>query len=50
MPSVLAELLHFLGEVEVVFGLWAVVLMAGPAIHWAFSVLMFRLGIKPRPA
>jgi len=26
-PSVMAELLHFLGEVEVVFGLWAVVLM-----------------------
>jgi hypothetical protein len=26
-PSLLAELLHFLGEVEVVFGLWAVVLM-----------------------
>ena len=26
-PSVRAELLHFLGEVEVVFGLWAVVLM-----------------------
>src|SRR3990172_4694784 len=26
-PSVLAELLHFLGEVEVIFGLWAVVLM-----------------------
>src|SRR5215211_7564587 len=26
-PNVLAELLHFLGEVEVVFGLWAVVLM-----------------------
>ena len=26
-PSVAAELLHFLGEVEVVFGLWAVVLM-----------------------
>ncbi len=25
-PSVLAELLHFLGEVEVIFGLWAVVL------------------------
>jgi hypothetical protein len=25
-PSVLAELLHFVGEVEVVFGLWAVVL------------------------
>jgi hypothetical protein len=26
-PSLIAELLHFLGEVEVVFGLWAVVLM-----------------------
>ena len=25
-PSVLAEMLHFVGEVEVVFGLWAVVL------------------------
>ena len=25
-PSVIAELLHFVGEVEVVFGLWAVVL------------------------
>jgi Putative Na+/H+ antiporter len=28
VPSVLAEMLHFLGEVEVVFGLWAVVLLA----------------------
>jgi hypothetical protein len=27
-PSVAAEVLHFLGEVEVVFGLWAVVLLA----------------------
>lgn len=27
-PSVTAEMLHFLGEVEVVFGLWAVVLLA----------------------
>jgi Putative Na+/H+ antiporter len=26
-PSVLAEVLHFLGEVEVVFGLWAIVLL-----------------------
>jgi hypothetical protein len=31
-PSVAAELLHFLGEVEVVFGLWAVVLLA--ALTW----------------
>ncbi len=28
VPSVLAELLHFLGEVEVVFGLWAIPLLA----------------------
>jgi hypothetical protein len=27
-PSVPAEMLHFLGEIEVVFGLWAVVLLA----------------------
>lgn len=41
-PSLLAELLHFLGEVEVVFGLWAVLLLAGmtayagwePATHY----------------
>lgn len=30
-PSVAAELLHFFGEVEVVFGLWAVPLVAGIA-------------------
>jgi hypothetical protein len=30
-PSLGAELLHFLGEVEVVFGLWAVVLLATAA-------------------
>ena len=28
MPSVAAESLHFLGEVEVAFGLWAIVLLA----------------------
>jgi hypothetical protein len=32
-PSVLAELLHFLGEVEVVFGLWVVLLVAAMAIY-----------------
>jgi hypothetical protein len=29
---------------------WIVVLLAGLLIHWSFSVLMFRLGIKARPA
>jgi hypothetical protein len=32
-PSLLAEILHFLGEVEVVFGLWAIVLMAAITAH-----------------
>lgn len=32
-PSILAEVLHLLGEVEVVFGLWAVVLMAALTTH-----------------
>jgi CDP-2,3-bis-(O-geranylgeranyl)-sn-glycerol synthase len=29
---------------------WATVLVVGPLFHWSFSVLMFRLGLKPRPA
>lgn len=28
----------------------AFVLLVGPAIHWSFSVLMFRLGVKARAA
>ncbi|CAN5844623.1 CDP-archaeol synthase [soil metagenome] len=28
----------------------AAVLTAGPFLHWSFSVLMFRLGLKGRPA
>ena len=31
VPSVLAEALHFFGEVEVVFGLWAIVLFVAIA-------------------
>jgi hypothetical protein len=27
-----------------------VVLIVGPAIHWTFSVVMFRLGLKARAA
>ena len=29
---------------------WVVVLVFGPFIHWSFSVLLFRLGLKARPA
>ncbi len=32
-PSLIAELLHFLGEIEVVFGLWAVALLAVTTIY-----------------
>ncbi len=29
---------------------WPIVLAIGPSFHWAFSVLMFQLGLKGRPA
>ena len=29
---------------------WGVVLLLGSVIHWSFSLLLFRLGVKPRPA
>jgi len=29
---------------------WALVLFLGWALHWSFSVVLFRLGVKPRPA
>jgi hypothetical protein len=32
-PSIQAEVLHFFGEVEVVFGLWAVVLLAATTLY-----------------
>ena len=35
-PSVAAEALHFLGEVEVVFGLWALVLAAAIAVRFGW--------------
>ena len=36
-PSTLRELLHFLGEFEVVFGLWAVVLVAAMTASFGWS-------------
>jgi hypothetical protein len=43
MPSVRAEILHFLGEIEVVFGLWAVVLAVAIAASkgWAVTTHYF---------
>lgn len=36
-PSTVAELLHFFGEVEVIFGLWAVVLVAAITLWFDWS-------------
>jgi hypothetical protein len=38
-PSVRAELLHFLGEVEVVFGLWVLVLIAAMAPYFGWDAV-----------
>ena len=47
-PSVTAELLHFLGEVEVVFGLWAVVLVAAITMRhgWATATHYVNDGVN----
>lgn len=39
LPSPLAEVLHFFGEVEVVFGLWAVVLLGAGALMHGWSAV-----------
>ena len=47
-PSVAAETLHFLGEVEVVFGLWAVVLLIALAGYagWETAKRYFNDGVN----
>jgi hypothetical protein len=47
-PSVTAELLHFLGEVEVVFGLWAAVLLAALAAAkgWGTATHYFEQSVE----
>jgi len=42
-PSVAAELLHFVGEVEVVFGLWALVLGIAIAVRYGWSTVVHYL-------
>ena len=37
-PSIAAELLHFMGEVEVVFGLWAVVLLVALTAYEGWDI------------
>ncbi len=48
LPSVAAEVLHFFGEVEVVFGLWAVVLMSAIAVGkgWPVATAYLNAGVN----
>jgi hypothetical protein len=47
MPTFAAGMLHFLGEVEVVFGMWAIVLIAAMAIRfgWETATTYVREGV-----
>ena len=47
-PSVRAELLHFLGEIEVVFGLWAIVLLIAMTAYagWDIAKHYFNVGVN----
>jgi hypothetical protein len=47
-PSVRAEALHFMGEIEVVFGLWAIVLLAAMVVYdgWETATHYFNDGVN----
>jgi hypothetical protein len=47
-PSVWAEVLHFMGEIEVVFGLWAIVLLIAMVIYagWDTATHYFNDGVN----
>jgi hypothetical protein len=47
-PSVAAEALHFLGEIEVVFGLWAIVLLGAMVTYggWDTATHYFNAGVN----
>ena len=48
------SILGMLGAVTVAAGLpwvaWLWVIILGPAVHWSFSLLLYRLGVKTRAA
>ena len=47
-PGVVSEILHFFGEVEVVFGLWAIVLLVAMTVYagWAVTTHYFNDGVN----
>lgn len=42
--SFAGQILHFLGEVEAVFGVWALVLMAAMTLHWNWATAVDYVG------
>lgn len=50
LDSIAGMLLALAPIVPVPWQTWAYVLLVGPAIHWSFSLLLFLLGVKARPA
>jgi hypothetical protein len=50
LDSIVGMLLAVSLAVPTPWATWAWVLIVGPAIHWSFSVLLFRLGVKARAA
>lgn len=50
LDSGIGMLLALSVAVHVPLLVWTYVLLVGPAIHWSFSVVLFRLGLKQRAA
>ena len=50
LDSILGMLLALTLAVPTPWAVWALVLILGPGIHWLFSVALYVLGVKERPA
>jgi CDP-2,3-bis-(O-geranylgeranyl)-sn-glycerol synthase len=50
IDSIVGLMLALMVVVPVPWGTWLCVVLVGPALHGLFSVALFRLGVKVRPA
>lgn len=50
LDSILGMLVAVSSAVPTPWQMWLYMLLLGPAIHWSFSLLLFRLGVKARAA
>jgi CDP-2,3-bis-(O-geranylgeranyl)-sn-glycerol synthase len=50
IDSIVGLMLALIVAVPVPWGTWVYVVLVGPALHGFFSVALFRLGVKARPA